>query len=181
MTGSKLQQIKGTTCSTCYARKGHYRFANTERAHEERYQKIQDPEWEDAMVAQILLNTDRYFRWFDSGDVQSKEHAQKICNIARRTPGILHWLPSQELSIWRALKDQIPENLIVRVSSIEVGKRRKVTGFLTSMVIKATKKEWPTLENTDVYHCPSSLQGNRCGQCRACWDSSIQTVAYRHH
>lgn len=173
-------------CSKCYACKGHYTTENVVNAHEQRRKAITDPRWVDAMVAQILLHADRYFRWFDSGDVQSDAHADQICTIARRTPSIRHYLPSQEHGIWERARKQgkIPENLIIRLSGIKIGKRRNLRAFLTSMAINATKSSWQELVATNdkqLFHCPAPLQTNKCMDCRACWNSEIKTVAYRQH
>lgn len=159
---------------------------NVQAVHEARLKAaLEDPQWEDAMVLQILQNTDQYFRWFDSGDVQSFKHARAICNIASRTPTIKHWLPSHESDIWGQLQAEgvIPANLIVRLSGIKIGKKRRTSRFPTSMVIKASRKDWEEkVTLTDgIHYCPGPLQDEKCGTCRACWSAGVRTVAYRQH
>src|SRR4051812_44911773 len=68
--GSLLAQKAGTTCSKCYALKGRYKFSNVQRKLEQRYQGLFDPLWTPAMVYLIAWHCDRYFRFFDSGDLQ---------------------------------------------------------------------------------------------------------------
>jgi hypothetical protein len=49
-------------------------------------------QWVDDMVSE--LDSDRYFRWFDSGDVYDIRLARKIYEVMKRTPwchiGCLH-------------------------------------------------------------------------------------------
>jgi len=162
-------------------------MSNVERAHDKRLKAIQDPRWEDAMVVQILSNAEAHFRWFDSGDVQSVSHALQICNIAKRTPTIQHWCPSQENKIWNGIRDQIPKNLTVRMSGIKIGKRRASRYFPTSMTMHSNIADWKTLVSTNTtdmqrkYYCPAPVQGNKCLTCRACWNKSIKTVVYKQH
>ncbi len=42
-----------------------------------------------------------FFRWFDSGDLQSVEMVRDIVAVAERTPEIRHWLPTREYATVR--------------------------------------------------------------------------------
>ena len=55
-----------------------YRFDVVKNAMERRYKAISDPEWVFAMSVLINSKKSKYFRWHDSGDIQSLEHLQKI-------------------------------------------------------------------------------------------------------
>lgn len=181
-TGSKLSEVPGTTCSTCYARKGRYRFANVRNAQDRRLKAINEPGWVSKMAAQILLHAKTHFRWFDSGDVQSTAHALQICQIATMTPEIQHWCPTQELKIWKEVYSVIPPNLTVRLSGIKIGKKRQSKYFPTSMTKVATTEEWKDLvKHKKDFHCPAPLNSNKCGECRLCWEHSIRTVVYKQH
>ena len=79
-TGAKLRKIEGTPCFGCYAMKGRYRFSNVRAALERRLDSLDHPQWVTAMVA--LIKGQPWFRWHDSGDVQSHEHLQKKPNTA---------------------------------------------------------------------------------------------------
>ena len=70
-TGSKLAQVPGTTCHGCYALKGRYRFPNVMDAMMRRLASISRPDWARTMADDINARTSRYFRWHDSGDIQS--------------------------------------------------------------------------------------------------------------
>ena len=123
--GSKLRQVEGAVCQHCYALDGKaaYQFPNAEKAMARRLAAITHPRWVEAMVRllasehakpRILVdlgvagirkgqrfrwNTTGFHRWHDSGDLQSAEHLGKICLVAKLTPRIRHWLPTQELGI----------------------------------------------------------------------------------
>ena len=75
ITGSKLVDVEGSTCSGCYALKGRYRFQNVKDAMQRRLDKLHDPLWVDAMVT--LIDNDPVMRWHDSGDIQSAKHLTK--------------------------------------------------------------------------------------------------------
>ena len=40
------------------------------------------------------LDSDRYFRWFDSGDMYSLALAEKMYEICTATPWTKHWIPT---------------------------------------------------------------------------------------
>lgn len=171
-TGARLAQIPGSVCHGCYALKGRYRFGNVQAAQARRLHALAHPQWVDAMVT--LVGAEPYFRWHDSGDIQSVEHLRRICEVARRTPGTRHWLPTREKQILRAFLragHTLPPNLTVRVSAAMIDGPPPGGFFNTSTVV------------TDEAHvsCPSKSYGNTCGPCRACWDPQVQNVAYRHH
>lgn len=83
ITGGKLRAIENSVCSDCYACKGRYRFDNVQAAQERRLGQFDtDPvEWAVSMV--MLLDgksrgEQQHFRWFDSGDLQSKTMLEAI-------------------------------------------------------------------------------------------------------
>ena len=97
-TGSKLRVLPGTPCSGCYARKGRYVFPKVQAALYRRFRAIDHPLWVDAMVRLINHYSRKvgYFRWHDSGDIQSLAHLEAIARICALTPSVKHWLPTQE-------------------------------------------------------------------------------------
>ena len=96
-TGSKLAAIPGTTCHGCYALKGRYRFPNVMDAMMRRLASISRPDWARTMAADINARKSRWFRWHDSGDIQSVKHLLKICLLyTSPSPrdGLLSRMPS---------------------------------------------------------------------------------------
>ena len=95
--GSRLAKKPGTVCASCYALRGHYLNTSVATAHQRRRDAIAHPLWPDAMAVLIdAFARGAHFRWFDSGDLQSVEHLEKILWVARKTPTVGHWLPTHE-------------------------------------------------------------------------------------
>ena len=173
-TGSKLAQIEGSICSTCYAQQGAYKWTPTKNAHERRLSLINTSGWVDHMVSAI--NNADYFRWFDSGDLQSDEMLADIVRVAIATPETKHWLPTHEIFIvsrYLRKHGKFPSNLIVRVSAAMVDGEPSKRFELTSTV--------HNLDKPIGRECPSSKQGNKCADCRACWNPRIKNISYKYH
>lgn len=170
ITGSRLAKIPGTVCHGCYALKGRYLFGNVQRAMDKRFNSLTHPQWVEA-VAFLIQSQDKcgYFRWHDSGDLQSVEHLGKICEVASRLPDIKFWLPTREKAIVRAFAGSIPANLTIRVSGTNVDGPAP-NGFSTTSTVVTTGQS-----------CPAPSQGNSCGPCRACWDPKVANVSYLRH
>lgn len=200
ITGSILAAVEGSTCSGCYAMKGNYLYPSVVIAQERRLVGINHELWIDAMVT-LLCNAHcngeggkhkgvalaLFHRWHDSGDIQSRDHLAKICAVARLTPWLQHWLPTREGKIVREfVRDGgvVPPNLCIRLSA--------------TMVDGAPPKAWPQtstvhsgkpymVEGALHFHdatgqaCPAPTQGNKCGPCRACWDTTVANVSYHIH
>jgi len=172
-TGSKLAQVEGTPCNRCYARQGNYVFNNVKDSHERRYQSLSNPQWEEAMIT--LLQPEQWFRWHDSGDIQNLEHLQKIVNVCNETPNTNHWIPTQERGILKQYKGNIPDNLCIRVSSPKIG--QKLEGYKNTSMVLLPGQPIPQ----GVTECKASYQGNKCKDCRACWDKSVSCIGYHSH
>lgn len=169
-TGSKLAQKPGSTCFGCYALKGCYRFKAFKTASYKRLKAIDNPLWSKAMAAQINSKKSKFFRWHDSGDLQSLKHLAKIFKVAKLTPGVQHWLPTREA--WtQAYQDRAPGNLVIRFSMPMVNQPAAGNWRNTSTVVTDEKKAT----------CPAPKQDNKCGSCRACWSPSVKNVAYLAH
>ena len=109
VTGAKLARVPGTTCHGCYALKGRYRFPNVKEAMDRRLQALSDSRWVRAMV--VLMKDRKYFRWHDSGDIQSSWHLKRILEVCKQTPSTKHWLPTREAQLLQYLDpDIIPTN-----------------------------------------------------------------------
>ena len=187
--GSVLRQIPNTVCSECYALKRRYIFPGVQHALNRRLEATQDPRWAEAMV--VLITGKGHFRWFDSGDLQGDKMLQQILEVVRLTPDTMHWLPTREyLVISRYLRssgDTQPPNLCIRLSNQWVD---GVTGNMAdsgvddidTQVQPLNSLPWSVVQRNreypEGYHCPAHSQGNRCGDCRACWDPSVPLIVY---
>lgn len=172
-TGSKLAEEENTTCSECYAMKGRYTFDAVQAKLEARYQGLFNPLWTPAMVFLIRWHADGYFRFFDSGDLQDENHLRNIITVAQHTPDVRHWLPTREYEIVRACKNEIPENLLVRVSATRIDGQAPTWWPTTSTVVSDTEPGEGV--------CGAQETGGRCETCRDCWESEVVNVAYRLH
>ena len=167
ITGAKLAKIPGTVCYGCYALKGRYNFKNVRLALARRLESLDHPQWVTAMT--ILIKGEPWFRWHDSGDLQSAYHLKQIFEVCNNTPDTAHWLPTRESRFLPLNHDSIPKNLTIRMSSHKIG--------------QAPVKSWPwaSTVSTGDFTCPASKQGNQCKSCRNCWDRSVNNVTYPKH
>jgi len=168
-TGSKLRQVKNSTCEKCYALKGCYVFKVVQEAQYKRLAATRHPLWVRAMAAQINSKKSKYFRWHDSGDVQDLKHLVKIFKVCKLTPDVQHWMPTREAWVKPYLA-RAPKNLLIR--------------FSMPMVDQPAAASWPhtsTVVSGEGRTCPAPDQDNACGDCRACWDPSVKNVAYGKH
>ncbi len=182
ITGSKLVNVKGSVCEGCYALKGNYhRFAKTiEPLQYKRLESLKNPLWVDAMVK--LIGNKPYFRWHDSGDLQSVEHLSKIAQVARRLDKTLFWLPTREANIVKDFlkTESIPVNLIVRISSMFIDQPAKLPRSLKGYANVLTSTVHSQKELTG-FKCLAPKQQGKCGSCRACWDNKVTNVSYLAH
>ena len=128
------------------------------------------------MVA--ALDNERWFRWFDSGDIYTAALAQKIYEVARRTPWCNHWIPSKSYNIpkiryWLDRLRELP-NVSVRFSSPST--HGEYTSEHGSVVVQSVTD---TIQNGKM--CDAYTRGGKCGPCRACWDKSTSLVVYPLH
>jgi len=175
--GSFLQQLPKAVCHYCYALRGRYVFRKVQAAMERRIESLADPRWVDAITTLIHRSRDRYFRWHDSGDLQGLEHLQKIIQVCKNLPRVKFWLPTREyqtVEAYRRLGGRIPSNLCIRLSAHLIdGKLPLAYGLPMSTV---STQDAGTRSNTRI--CPAPRQNNQCGNCRACWDPSVNIVSY---
>ena len=186
--GSEVAEKENRVCSDCYARKGRYRFANVQNALKRRLAALDHPLWIPAMVR--LIGKQEYFRWFDSGDLQSVLHLEKILAVVSLTPDTKHWLPTKEYSIIKEYLEAgnvLPQNVVVRLSGFFIDQLPKISSFykdrgvLGSMVYKDKADIALLILHSGVYGGPAYTQDNECGNCRACWENDFEIVGYPKH
>ena len=183
MRGGELAKIPGSVCHKCYARKGRYVFPNVQAALERRYGKLQlaltDATYREEYVNAFvhLLRKEEYFRWHDSGDLQSLEHLELIAYIAAVCDHVMFWLPTKETGIVRQythLYARPPENLIIRVSAPMVDGRPLNAGGLHTSTVSSNG----LIAGTP---CLAYTRGGKCGDCRACWNPDLGNITYPLH
>lgn len=167
-------------CKSCYADKGFYNMPTVKAP---RYHNMEDWKrdgWVDEMIE--ALYNQKFFRWFDSGDVYHVKLANKILKVIEGTPNCKHWLPTRmyKFDKFRKILNKINKlpNVVVRISSDSlVGDRVDVDGLANSTVVpKGTIGV-----DSSVWLCHASTNDGKCGDCRACWSKDVKTVAYVYH
>ena len=113
-TGSKLAKKNGSVCHGCYALKGCYQFPVVQEAMARRMKFFYHKDFIPIMVWLLESQTKKFFRWFDSGDVQNVIMALNILEICKQTPHIKHWIPSKEYKMWREILkiEKLPKNVV---------------------------------------------------------------------
>ena len=170
-TGAKLRLVKDTPCYECYAFNGRYNFPNVKDALTRRLESLTHPQWIEAMA--VLIKGKKHFRWHDSGDLQSVQHLKNIFEVCKRTPATAHWLPTREARFLNLMDpDVVPKNLKIVLSDHMNNQR-------------VTPTWWPYTSGVTTDHnqvsCPASNQGNKCLDCRKCWDRGTSRVIYGKH
>ena len=176
-TGSKLAKVAGSVCHKCYALRGNYRLNNVKRPRYENLELIKDLRTFEVRMINHLRNNEKsgFFRWHDSGDLQSVDHLKSIVFIAAVLPQIKFWLPTKEKAIlkqYRASGGLFPDNLVVRLSMPMIDQAPVDTGFLTSTVHTV---------HPFGHECKAYENGGKCGSCRTCWDPEVKNVSYKKH
>jgi hypothetical protein len=170
--GAKLAKIKGSVCHDCYALKSNYQYPSVQQAHQKRAEGLNSISWVDSMIKLIGSSNTDYFRWHDSGDIQSFGHLLDIVRIADRLPNVKFWIPTREKKLINQYLEtfgSFPENLCVRVSAAMIDSHAP-TNFENTSTVSSTEG-----------NCPAPKQGNKCVDCRKCWDKSIKNVSYTLH
>ena len=164
-------------CKGCYATTGNYNYPNVKAPRLHNRTDWECIDWVDAMVAQ--LQNDRFFRWFDSGDMFAIGLAEKMLEVMQRTPWVSHWLPTrmhkfpkfrQVLTSMQALP-----NVMVRFSSDSVN-GEYIDGLHGSVIV-------PTADDATegMTLCKAYDNAGKCNGCRACYDKSVNVIAYPAH
>jgi hypothetical protein len=164
-------------CAGCYATTGNYNFPNVKAPRAHNKDDWKRSEWVEDMVNE--LDSDRYFRWFDSGDLYDIRLARKVLEVMKRTPWVRHWLPTRMHKFDKFVpvlnEMQSLPNVVVRLSSDGVN-GETIEGVTTS-TITPTSEQAP--KNATV--CEAYERDGKCGQCRACWNKDVSLVAYVAH
>jgi hypothetical protein len=163
-------------CQGCYAIGGNYRFDNVKAPRIFNREDWKRDNWEQDMAD--ALRNERYFRWFDSGDMYSLALAYKMLQVMKLTPHVKHWLPTRMHKFLKfqpvlAAMQALP-NVMVRASS------DSVTGEYTPGVHGSTIV--PSLDApAGVTICHAATNEGKCGPCRACYSKDVAVIGYVAH
>ena len=164
-------------CSGCYATTGNYRYPNVKAPRLHNRQDWERLEWVDDMVR--ALDNERFFRFFDSGDMYALGLAEKILEVMRRAPWVKFWLPTRMHKFpkfRRVLQDMARlENVSVRFSSDSVT-GDYVSGLHGSVIVPTAEHATEAMKLCEAYN-----HGGTCNGCRACWDKAVDVIAYPAH
>jgi hypothetical protein len=164
-------------CSGCYATTGNYRFTNVKAPRAHNRTDWQHADWVEAMVS--ALQNDRFFRWFDSGDMYALGLAEKILAVMQATPWVSHWLPTRMHKFAKfgpvlAQMMALP-NVMVRPSSDAVD-GTYVPGVHGSTIVPS-----PEALPDGVKLCGAYAHAGKCNGCRACYSKAVPVIAYPAH
>ena len=162
-------------CQGCYATTGNYRFANVKKPREFNREDWKRDSWVNDMV--LALDSSRYFRWFDSGDMYDLRLANKILSVMKATPWVKHWLPTRmhKFNKYKTIIERMQalDNVVVRFSSDSVT-GELIEGLNTSTIFSDTLP-------ANAFECKAYQNEGKCNGCRACYDKSVSVIAYKAH
>lgn len=163
-------------CSGCYATTGCYVFKTTKAPRLFNQEDWKRDGWVSDMVA--ALKKEKFFRWFDSGDMYAIKLAEKMLEVMKLTPHVKHWLPTRmaKFKKFQSILNEMDKlsNVKVRFSSDSiVGEYNENHG---SVII-------PTLADLKegMSPCLAYENAGKCSGCRKCYDKDIPVIAYVQH
>jgi len=180
--GSILRKVKGSVCADCYACKGHYVFSNVQNALTRRLLSLDHPKWIEAMT--VLIKPMLFFRWHDSGDLQSALHLENIAEVCYNTANTKHWLPTREYGFVKEFWEEygkvpidiLVPNLCIRLSGLMIDGKAPYQ-FARKLGVTISEVGRSKL----VVTCPAHTQDNQCKDCRKCWKTNEFKVVYNYH
>ena len=181
-TGELLEK-----CLGCYAdNRGFYAMPDTKQVREDNLSLFNEKPEEFVfwMIGKLNRMRNKEFRWFDSGDIFSIKFLKAVIEICEKTPDTTHWIPT---TTWNYPNQEFLDQLQVLQALPNVRLRASNPGSiptlskglypLQSVVVQEIKPK----STKELFYCPASNQAGKCGPCKACYSSKIQTVAYLEH
>lgn len=173
-------------CKGCYATAGNYRYNNVRASREFNRISWQD----DSFVSDFItaLHKERFFRWFDSGDMYDLRLAHKMYEIMKATPHVHHWLPTRmhKFSKFHDIIKQMSalDNVVVRLSSDSITGERvesELTDTNSTIIPEECISGFEQWDTQDGMICQAYYQGGKCLSCTACCDKNVKTIMYVGH
>lgn len=177
-TGVKLQAVENSVCSNCYAMKGRYVMPNVKDALQRRLDGLANPDWKYALLRLIISEVKQnipFFRFHDSGDIQSEKHFADIIWIAAQLPHVNFWIPTKEKKF---ANREVPANVVIRYSAAMINSNAGI-GFANNSSVVVKRAIDAKLFNATA--CIAPEQKGKCLDCRACWNRDVKTIAYIEH
>jgi len=164
-------------CKGCYATTGNYNYPNVKAPRIHNREDWKRDDWIQDMVQ--ALDSSRYFRWFDSGDMYDLSLANKILAVMQLTPWCKHWLPTRMhkfIKFQHTIDNMVAlPNVVVRFSSDSV-QGQTIPGFTTSTIFS---EESQLPDNATI--CRAYEHDGKCNGCRACYSKDVPLIAYKSH
>lgn len=164
-------------CKGCYATTGNYRFSNVKAPREFNKKDWQRDSWVSDML--IALDSSRYFRFFDSGDIYTVELAEKILELCTKANWVKFWIPTRMHKFKKynevLSKLEALPNVVLRKSSDAVDGSR-IEGNNTSVIFSDESQL-----KGDEFICRAYENAGKCNGCRACYSKDVSVIAYKAH
>lgn len=168
-------------CKSCYAKSGFYHMPVVKNVRTHNKEIYKKGSFVPDMIK--LIGKDKWFRFFDSGDCETKELGEKIYAIVKACPSTAFWIPSRSdtvRSIQPVLKRiaKLP-NAAVRLSANNIGFKQERKGVNTYVI---RVEDIPEATKQGIHLCPVTAPGSSqksCDHCTACY--SDIPVAYMIH
>lgn len=162
-------------CQGCYATTGNYRFANVKAPREFNREDWKRDNWVNDML--IALDSSRYFRFFDSGDIYDIRLAEKILELCTKANWVKFWIPTRmhKFAKFKPVLSKLESlpNVVVRYSSDSVT-GETINGANTSTIFSGDVP-------AGAFECKAYENAGKCSGCRACYDKDVKVVAYKAH
>jgi len=164
-------------CKYCYAKRNRYNYPNVINSLANRDKDWRMDDWVDRMT--IALAGERYFRWFDSGDLYCQELINKIVLVCIATPNTKHMIPTKAYYNPKLKLNSLSnlDNVVLRYSNLEIDNLNELSTHNAVVVTKYTPIK------KGIINCPVGLNKdkNACDNCRACWSKKVKTIYFRKH
>ena len=163
-------------CQGCYATTGNYRYPNVKAPRIHNKTDWKRDTWVSDMVEAI--KGQKYFRFFDSGDMYDIRLANKIYHVMKALPDTKFWVPTRmhKFEKFKPVLDRMNAlpNVVVRFSS------DSITGGLVAGKYNSTIV--PTIDKAGTaVACRAYEHDGKCNGCRSCWNKAVDTIAYVAH
>lgn len=164
-------------CKGCYATTGNYNYPNVKLPRALNKEDWKREDWVSDML--IALDSSRYFRFFDSGDMYSLDLAKKMLELCTKATWVKFWIPTRMHKFKKfhsvISKMQALPNVVVRFSSDSV-QGAAIPGFTTSTIF-SSEDQLPS--NATI--CKAYEHDGKCNGCRACYSKDVPLIAYKSH